>query len=325
MINKIKPIFIFSLPRSGSTLLQRLLMTSDDVSSVSEPWLLLPLFYMNKSKGTLTEYSHLGSYEALQDFIKNLPGKEKAFFNELKNFVNSLYGMQCKREEKYFLDKTPRYYLIIPEILSTFPEAKFIFLFRNPINIISSIIETWGLGTLKSVHRYNVDIKHGPDLLTEGLVLAGSNAFTLNYEDLVTDPKIQLKKICNFLSIKFDKEMITSFVFQKTGGKFGDPTGTRKYKKIELDSLLKWKRILNTKAKVRFVEKKIIKIDINFFKISGYCKESILNELKQHKSGLPIGFVDYLYLSIGKLILKFKLNIIFGKKINAWIEAKLLS
>ena len=36
------PIFLFSLPRSGSTLLQRVLMSHKDIASVAEPWLMLP-------------------------------------------------------------------------------------------------------------------------------------------------------------------------------------------------------------------------------------------------------------------------------------------
>jgi len=36
------PIFILSLLRAGSTLLQRILMGHKDIASVTEPWFLLP-------------------------------------------------------------------------------------------------------------------------------------------------------------------------------------------------------------------------------------------------------------------------------------------
>ena len=39
----IRPIFIFSAPRSGSTLLQRVLAAHTQVATASEPWILLPL------------------------------------------------------------------------------------------------------------------------------------------------------------------------------------------------------------------------------------------------------------------------------------------
>ena len=47
------PIFIFSLPRAGSTLLQRVLMGHPEIASIAEPWLLLPLMYVQKEHGVL--------------------------------------------------------------------------------------------------------------------------------------------------------------------------------------------------------------------------------------------------------------------------------
>ena len=41
----IKPIFIFSITRSGSTLLQRVIAAHEGVATVSEPWVLLPYLY----------------------------------------------------------------------------------------------------------------------------------------------------------------------------------------------------------------------------------------------------------------------------------------
>ena len=141
------PIFIFSLPRSGSTLLQRILMSHSQICSIAEPWILLPQFYMLKKNGTLSDYSSLTAYKAVTDFVENLPKKHKDYKNSLRDFVLDLYQKQCQNNERYFLDKTPRYYLIIDEIIDLFPDAKFIFLFRNPVHIYASSINTWGQWT----------------------------------------------------------------------------------------------------------------------------------------------------------------------------------
>ena len=139
----IKPIFIFSLPRSGSTLLQNLLMNHPSISSVTEPWILLPLIYINKDEGVLSEYSHRTSKMAIQNLIENLPQKNDDFNSELREFMLNLYQKLSSSKAKYFLDKTPRYFLIIDEIQQLFPESKFIFLFRHPLDILSSILLTW--------------------------------------------------------------------------------------------------------------------------------------------------------------------------------------
>ena len=127
-----RPIFLFSLPRSGSTLLQRLLAGHPDIMTVSEPWLLLPFCYAVKPEGLFSEYNHGWAAKALNEFILGLPNQELDYYKVLNRFALALYGGANKNNALYFLDKTPRYYLIIPQIVEIFPEAKFIFLFRNP-------------------------------------------------------------------------------------------------------------------------------------------------------------------------------------------------
>lgn len=39
------PLFLLSLPRSGSTLAQRFLAAHDAIARASEPWILLPYLY----------------------------------------------------------------------------------------------------------------------------------------------------------------------------------------------------------------------------------------------------------------------------------------
>jgi hypothetical protein len=51
----INPIFIFSVSRSGSTLVQRVIAAHNGVATVSEPWILLPYLYTSRSRGVTTE------------------------------------------------------------------------------------------------------------------------------------------------------------------------------------------------------------------------------------------------------------------------------
>jgi hypothetical protein len=41
------PLFLLSLPRSGSTLAQRILAAHAGIATTSEPWILLPYLYAN--------------------------------------------------------------------------------------------------------------------------------------------------------------------------------------------------------------------------------------------------------------------------------------
>ncbi len=46
----------------------------------------------------------------------------------------------------YILDKTPRNALNIPFLLEVFPKAKFIYLYRDPRQTVSSLMEAWSVG-----------------------------------------------------------------------------------------------------------------------------------------------------------------------------------
>ncbi|MFV1990599.1 MAG: sulfotransferase, partial [Acidimicrobiales bacterium] len=50
-VSEIRPAFLLSLPRSGSTLLQRLLGAHSMVATVAEPWLLIPPLYALRDEG----------------------------------------------------------------------------------------------------------------------------------------------------------------------------------------------------------------------------------------------------------------------------------
>jgi hypothetical protein len=129
-------------------------MNHSEIASLAEPWVMLPLVYATRKSGIFAEYNQDWSSQAVNDFISVLPGGKATYQAELRDFVIQLYSKHCPNGESYFLDKTPRYYLIIEELAEIFPDAKFIFLFRNPVEILSSILSTWCNSSLQKVHSY---------------------------------------------------------------------------------------------------------------------------------------------------------------------------
>lgn len=319
------PLFIFSLPRSGSTLLQKILMSHNNIASVAEPWLLLPFVYSLKQEGVLTEYGHCRMYKALEDFIKNLPNKEHDYYQALGTFANTLYEKQCRNNEIYFLDKTPEYYLIIPEIIKIFPNAKFIFLFRNPVHIMSSIIQTWSQGNLKKLYGYHMDLNYGPQALSNGFNLLKNKSYAIKYEDFVTEPKKYVYEICDYLGIEFDDNMLSNFYSQDTKGKMGDPSGIKDYKNISIESLDKWKLTFNTTFRKKIVLDYISNIDDAVLLLQGYDKKQIIDEINNLKVTRK-GFIkDRLDIEYSLFIRILKLNIWFRKETKNWAMDRYLS
>lgn len=319
------PIFIFSLPRAGSTLLQRILMSHSKIASLAEPWLLLPFSYSHGHHAMISEYAHQGAMKALNDFIGNLPNKEKDFNESLGAFVSDLYEKQCVNGEIYFLDKTPRYHLIIREISELFPDAKFIFLFRNPLHVISSIMETFCDGGFYGLFRYNIDITNGVTNLAKGYELLKEKSLALNYEDLVVDPQKIIKSVCDYLELDFEPGMLQNFSKQDTKGKMGDPTGAKLYKKIQTKSLEKWKNTFNTRYRKTIIKRYIKNIDKNDLSAIGFDKGKLLSELDMVKTTKQSLLKDFLHITVGKYILKYNLNILGGSKTSKLARGKYMS
>lgn len=321
--SKIKPIFLISLPRSGSTLLQRILSTSNKISTTAEPWILLPMTFMQKKEGTLTQYFHTTSQIAITDFINQLPNKQITFNQEVRSFILSLYKKQCIKNEIYFLDKTPRYYEIIKEINDIFPDAKFIFLFRNPISVFSSVIKTWGNNSFGNLFYHSRDLYEGQSLISQGYELIKEKSLKINYENLIQNPSVVLKDLSEYLKVDLSEEILNEFSEYKMRGRMGDKTGTAKYKKIDIEPLTKWKEIFNSSLRKRIAFTYINSLNESYLKIQGYDKAELLSNIQNIKTTRLSSFKDLQDILKYKIILKYHTNIFFSKGIE-WIKNKFL-
>lgn len=240
-----QPIFLLSLPRAGSTLLQRLLCQHADIASTPEPWIAIPPFYALKSDGVGSVYGHSALCNAVSGFVDALPAKRTDYLNAASHFLQQLYNLASPPGSRYFLDKTPRYHLIVDDLMEAFPDAKFIFLWRNPLAIASSMMQTWGHGKW-NLYMFWVDLYQGIDALVSAFEQNKNRAIAVRYEDLATSPKQELSKILEYLDLDDTTDMLESFATAKiidAPGR-GDPTGQYRYRGVSSQSADAWKAIL---------------------------------------------------------------------------------
>ncbi len=248
-----KPIFIFSLPRSGSTLLQRILTSTDECASHSEPSFLLRLLGSGGILDRSAAYSEELVEKAFEDMEDEFPGYVDLYHQGVADLAQRLYD-HAGAGHVYFVDKTPRYSLIASEIIKCFPDAKFIFLWRNPGSVMSSITNTWNKG-IWNVEYYKVDLIHGTKSLYRARDLAGSRAVDIRYEDLVSNPQDCLSELADYLELPTLLSALDKPLPEKKGGTLGDQRGSRKYTKISADSLHSWKQTCNNWYRRRSLKK----------------------------------------------------------------------
>jgi hypothetical protein len=243
-------IFVISQPRSGSTLLQKVLGSHSAIHTLSEPWVALqPLFGLRET-GIAADYSARLARIGVQDFLDHLPEGEEAYWEAVRLMLGHLYRRALEESGKrFFLDKTPRYTMILPELRRVFPEAHFVFLLRNPIAVLASVIDTWAPDDcVQCLRPFRHDLARAPGLIAEAIRQPDKNSTVVRYEDLAAQPTLAVSRLCKRLRIPFEPAMLEYGRSDagQAGFRFGD-TGTvyRKSRPVE-SRIARWKKTLDS-------------------------------------------------------------------------------
>jgi hypothetical protein len=236
-----KLIFLISQPRAGSTLLQRILAGHPEIHTASEPWLMLHPLYALRCDGFAAEYDARLASSALHSFLRTLPGTEEDYHQGVRQMALHLYDRALEGSgRQYFLDKTPRYYLVIPELYRTFPQAHYLFLLRNPLAVLCSIAATWIQEEWLGLYDYRHDLLRAPDLLLQGIELLGESGLVVRYEGLVANPIAEIQRICKWLGIPLLPDMIEYGSRPQAHWPFGDQTAVYQRRRPDAENLQKW-------------------------------------------------------------------------------------
>ncbi len=221
---KPEPIFIFSLPRSGSTWLQRIISSHPDVATITEPWFLLPALSATKNHFSFQVYDHQLCLMGIESALLSNGHQSKwrsRYFAGVAAMAENIYS-NFSGDCRLFLDKTPRYSLICEEIIQTFPDAKFIFLWRHPFSIVSSIHKTWANESWV-MPKYEVDLYDGLlNLITVSQKYTGK-IFVLQYEELYDQPIESVKKLFSYLGLDYRDNILEDARRHIIHGDMGDP------------------------------------------------------------------------------------------------------
>ena len=319
------PLFIFSLPRAGSTLVQRVLAAHPDVASAAEPWILLPQLYALRHPGATAEYEHTWAVDALHDFCKLLPEGQAMYRREMSAFVRRMYEEAGGRGKRYFLDKTPRYHLIVDQIIDLFPDGRFIFLWRNPLAVAASMMQTWAKGRW-NLFEYEIDLYQGVHNLIAASERYSDRVLTVRYEDLVTGGEQHWRRIFEYLGLDFTPALLAQFSSVAIGERMGDPTGNKAYAGLSTEPLEKWRRAFRNPLRRRWASRYLRRLGPQRLAAMGYDMQQLQRELASAPHGLEhlasdvvirTSFLAYRFLLApfpGSLLMKA----LTGRKRHPW-------
>jgi hypothetical protein len=280
------PIFLLSPPRAGSTLTQRVLGAHEAIATVSEPWLLLAPLYAIREGGAYAEYRHFLSRLALADFCRELPNGRDDYLSAVRTMALRLYAVAGnKPAARYFLDKTPPYSLIVDDIVRAFPEAKLLFLWRNPLAIVASEVAGLRRGRWR-LHHVKVQLYEGLANLVAARQRLADRSCAVQYERLVTDPDSEWPRVFAYLGLSYDPGVLERFREVDLKGRVQDPSGALSYAALSTEPLGKWRATLASPVRKLWCRRYLRWIGAERLAVMGYDLDTLLCELGE----LPADF-----------------------------------
>jgi len=219
------PLFLVGCPRSGTTLLKRILNAHSAVAITPEThfirriWLARQDFNPLESDAkfeqlierfvSMPEFLEMGiESNAFRTAALETPRSIPALFERLLSEFGKVHHATLVGE------KTPNHLLYMPILISLFPKARFIHIVRDPRAVVQSWRSVpWSTGTLAGDaqvwRRYMMTARKNPPKHGQALL-------TLHYESLLRDPVGTAKQVCNFLELRYEPEMLAFHAKQDT-------------------------------------------------------------------------------------------------------------
>lgn len=202
--------FLIGPPRSGSTLLARMLGAHPAIHAPPEPHLLTPLAHLGYyARVERADYDPIIAEAAIRELVGALPHGEADYLEALRAYTDALYGRLLERSGRsLLLDKTPAYALVLDFASRLYPDARYLVLTRHPLAVWSSYVESFFDGDPEVAHRHNPLLERYVPAIARFVREARVPLHRVRYEDLVRGPGPELERICAFLGVPFEPSMI---------------------------------------------------------------------------------------------------------------------
>lgn len=283
-----KMVFIIGAPRSGTTMLERMLAAHSQVQGGPEPHLITPLAHLGVwAKVDKAPYDHILAAEAQRLFVSQLPRGEADYWDACRAYCDVLYGryLEAKGTKPFCLDKTPAYALVLPFLANIYPDAAYIVLTRHPLAVFSSFANSFFDGDYREAHTYNPIIERYVPALADFLRGDGPRKLHVRYEDLVKDPETWFEKICLHIGVPYEPDAIQYGRGDEDAARpaqgLGDPIGVSQHTRPNTGSVKKWAaEMAADPAKLEIARRIISGVHPDDLALLGYSIETLWKPLE---------------------------------------------
>ncbi|MFT3725849.1 MAG: sulfotransferase [Hyphomonadaceae bacterium] len=229
-----RPIFVVGMPRTGTTLVERILSSHSEVESAGElsdfPYALKAATGVNADRLISAELIDAGMTADLARVGRDYAARVKGTMGFAGRFV----------------DKLPVNALLAPLILQALPEARVVMLRRHPADVVvSSYRQDFAQAgrmldytlSLEATAEHVVQFDRMAKVFAD--TLASDRYCEVRYEDVVGDLEGQVRRLLDFCGLGFEDACVR---FEENASPVATASAAQVRQKIYASSVARWKK-----------------------------------------------------------------------------------
>lgn len=247
-----RPVFVVSSPRSGSTLLFETLAQAQNAYTIGdESHGLIEGIRALHPAARGFESNRLGADAAGSDVITELRARFRAALVDREGAPPQAFPVRM-------LEKTPKNSLRVPFLARVFPEAQFVFLYREPRQVLASMIEAWQSGRFRTYpglpgwqgEPWSLLLTPGwraligkplheivaaqwqatTELLLDDLsALPAERVHVIRYDTLLAEPQAEIERLCAAVGFVWDRPLDANLPLSRYTVSKPDPDKWRRH------------------------------------------------------------------------------------------------
>lgn len=223
------PVFLVGFPRSGTTLLDTMLMGLPEVCILEEKPMLASLL------------SELGSGPLPDLPIDQVESLRNRYFDSAQTF-----GWN---PERLLIDKHPLHMSRVPQIRRLFPSARFIFVERHPYDVVLSCFMAnfqlnWAMRSFTTLEETAATYDTVFSAWETAKTLFDFPIYTVRYERLIDDAKSELEPVVNSLGLQWHEQVLDHVSTANLRGRVRTASYSQIGEAIYTRAKYRWKRYL---------------------------------------------------------------------------------
>lgn len=285
-----KAIFVGGCQRSGTTLLGSMIGGNDNIICIPEDEFTTSIYMKRQNKQfcakDIWENVCRSNFfvrqweftEKERKYVEDRLGTVMCYRQLIEILINTYAIRLGKGQCKYFVSHTPSNIIRSDILLEIFPEARFIHIVRDGRAVANSLMKTdFGANTpYYAAYQWSREVSMG---FMAQYLSKTDNFMVVKYEDIVNNLQQEMLKICKYLNIDFQEEMLYNLGYNTP--KYNTTTHRLIGKKIEKARIDKWKEEISIKDIGIFEShaKDVMRM-LNYVPLCEHCNIGMMTKVK---------------------------------------------